>query len=266
MKSFTKISKGVPKISVLAHLPHGSVFIPKDVRKSIVLSDADLARELILMTDRYTPELFECITASGGLSIINNHSRLVVDPERFENDEDEIMSSRGMGSIYTKTAHQQVLRKDPTAEEREALLSTYFRPYHTALDNEVQKMLEQFGRCLIIDCHSFPSKPLPYELDQSANRPDICIGTDPVHTPTELISSTMHFCEANRISVALDKPFRGTYVPLKYLGRDKRISSIMIEVNRSLYMDEETGNKLDCFPQTKAMLGGLIKEVWNSCY
>ncbi|NPV63445.1 MAG: N-formylglutamate amidohydrolase [Methanotrichaceae archaeon] len=106
------------------------------------------------------------------------------------------MSSRGMGAIYARTAYQQVLRKDPTAEERETLLSTYFRPYHAPQELKVHKMLERFGRCLIIDCHSFPSKPLPYELDQSTNLPHICIGTDPFHTPTELISSVMHFCEA----------------------------------------------------------------------
>jgi N-formylglutamate amidohydrolase len=259
-----KISNREATIPVITHVPHGSTFIPEDVRNSIILSDMELQRELLLMTDRYTPELFEGTVAMGGLSFVNNYSRLVVDPERFEDDNDEIMYSRGMGAVYIKTAHQQELRKDPTEREKEVLLSTYFRPYHKALEFQVQKILNRFGRCLIIDCHSFSSKALPYELDQSPVRPDICLGTDPFHTSGELITSARSFCEANGLNVAIDKPFMGTYVPIKYFGEDKRISSIMIEVNRSLYMDDKTGDKLSSFSEVKRMIDGLIKEVMRS--
>ena len=212
---------------MIAHLPHGSTFIPANARRSITLSDSDLERELLLMTDRYTPEIFEGIAELGGLALVNNYSRLVVDPERFEEDEKEVMASRGMGAVYTKTAYQQILRRDLSAEEKEKLLSAYFRPYHKAVALEVQTMLEQFGRCLIIDCHSFPSGPLPYELDQSFDRPDICIGTDLSHTPKELVILIRSVCEANGLRVAIDKPFAGTYVPLTYFGEDNRVSSIM---------------------------------------
>lgn len=248
-----------PAIPVIAHVPHASVYIPEDVRRSIVLSYIELQKELLLMTDRYTSELFQGVILLGGSHFVNNYSRLVVDPERFEDDRDEIMYSRGMGAVYTRTAHQQVLRKDLTDTEKEALLSKFYRPYHLALEYEVQKLRDRFGRCLIIDCHSFSSAPLPYELDQSSNRPDICLGTDPFHTPGELITSSRSFCLENGLTVAIDKPFAGTYVPIKSLGKDERISSIMFEVNRSLYMDEETGDKLNSFSETKRMIDGLIK-------
>jgi N-formylglutamate deformylase len=258
------ITKGELRVPVIAHVPHGSTFIPEDVRRSIVLTDGDLERELLLMTDRYTPELFDAVVDLGGIALVNNYSRLVVDPERFEDDENEIMSLIGMGVIYTKTAYQQVLREDVSAIEREELLSTYYRPYHKAVELEVERILERFDRCLIIDCHSFPSKPLPYELDQDLNRPDICIGTDPFHTPKELIEAALSFCEANGIKVAIDKPFAGTYVPLKYLGKDKRVSSIMIEVNRGLYMNEETGIKLTRFIRTKKLITSIVKNIVNN--
>ena len=47
------------------------------------------------MTDSYTPELFADIATLGGLALVNTYRRLVVDPERFENDEEEVMSLRG---------------------------------------------------------------------------------------------------------------------------------------------------------------------------
>lgn len=257
------ITKGKPTIPVIAHVPHGSTFIPADVRHSIVLSDSDLERELLLITDRYTPEIFEDIAELGGLALVNNYSRLVVDPERFEMDEKETMASRGMGAIYTKTSYQQILRKDLSAEEKEKLLSAYFRPYHEAVSMEVENMLEQFGRCLIIDCHSFPSKPLPYELDQSFDRPEICIGTDPFHTPDELVILIRSVCEANGLRVAIDKPFAGTFVPLTYLGKDNRVSSVMVEVNRSLYMNETTGDRSSRFSSTKEIIADLLRVAAN---
>lgn len=128
---------------------------------------------------------------------------------------------------------------------------------------EVQNTLEQFGRCLIIDCHSFPSKPLPYELDQSVDRPDICIGTDPFHKPEELVILIRSVCEANGLKVAIDKPFAGTYVPLTYLGKDKRVSSIMVEVNRSLYMNETIGDRSSRFLRTKEIIADLSRVAAN---
>jgi N-formylglutamate deformylase len=260
---FSIITKGETTVPLIAHVPHGSKFIPEYVRHSIVLSDRDLEKELILMTDSYTPELFDGIAALGGIALVNNYSRLVVDPERFEDDETEVMASKGMGVIYTKTAYQQVLRRDLSSKEREELLSTYYRPYHKAVELDVQRILEQFDRCLIIDCHSFPSKPLPYEMDQDPNRPDICIGTDSFHTPKELIASIISFCEANEVKVAIDKPFAETYVPLIYLGKDERVSSIMIEVNRGSYMNEETGSRSTQFARTKKLIDYMEKNVIN---
>ncbi|KUK44071.1 MAG: N-formylglutamate amidohydrolase [Methanothrix sp.] len=259
------ITKGEIKVPVIAHVPHGSTFIPEDVRRSIVLSDSDLEKELLLITDRYTPELFDAAVDLGGIALVNNYSRLVIDPERFEDNEKEVMASKGMGVIYTRTAYQQVLRRDLSGKEREELLSTYYRPYHRAVELEVEGILDRFDRCLIIDCHSFPSKPLPYEIDQDPNRPDICIGTDSFHTPKVLIEATLSFCEANGIKVAIDKPFAGTYVPLECFGKDGRVSSIMIEVNRSSYMNEETGTKATQFICTKELISNIINNIITRC-
>ena len=99
----------------------------------------------------------------------------------------------------------------------------------------VDDRLEQHNQCLIIDCHSFPAQPLPYEND--LNRPDICIGTDSYHTSTELKDCLLKVLKAFGHRVAIDSPFSGSIVPLKYYQLDRRVSSVMIEVNRSLYAD-----------------------------
>jgi len=144
------------------------------------------------------------------------------------------MESVGMGVVYTLTADGRALR-DISDVDRMALIDTYYHPHHNSLTRMVDDSLEQHGKCLIIDCHSFPSQPLPYETD--TNRPDICIGTDTFHTSTGLLDGLSQAFTALGYVVAVDSPFSGTIVPLKHYHKDHRVSSIMIEVNRSLYDD-----------------------------
>lgn len=87
---------------VVFHLPHDSRVIPHDVRDQFVLSDAELEHELLAMTDHHTFELFaHGIPAEQVVRF--PVSRLVVDVERFERDEDEPMAERGMGVVYART-------------------------------------------------------------------------------------------------------------------------------------------------------------------
>jgi N-formylglutamate deformylase len=166
-----KRSVGVP---LIANIPHSSTNIPSSIRPTFILNDGDLEMELLKMTDRYVDELFSVVPDVGGISIVYNCSRLVVDPERFEDDQEEVMSSKGMGVIYTKTSDGDNLRVNISSDEnREELLHRSYRPYHKAIEDEAASLLDSFGMCLILDCHSFPSEPLPYELNQDPNRPDI---------------------------------------------------------------------------------------------
>ena len=261
------IQKSLPTIPLLANIPHSSIYVPSSVRSSLALSENDLHTELLKMTDWFVDDLFSGVSRSGGVIVKYSVSRLVVDPERFEDDEKELMSSKGMGVIYTKTHDGGRLRRHvPSGMERDDLLNRYYRPYHKAIQDEAQAMLDSFDRCFILDCHSFPSKPLPYELAQGGNRPNICLGTDPFHTPENLIETIQEFFQKHNLSTALNTPFEGTYVPLRYLGQDKRVSSLMIEVNRKLYMDEATGERsrrfqdmTEIFGEFLALMGGRLK-------
>ena len=109
-------------------------------------------------------------------------SRLVVDPERFSEDAQELMSRVGMGLTCTKGSLRQPLRNPPTQSKRQELLERYYIPHHQKLTDAVEESLLANDHCLIIDGHSFPALPLPYELNQTAFRPDFCLGTDDFHT------------------------------------------------------------------------------------
>ena len=77
------------------------------------------------------------------------------------------MSEVGMGMIYTRTADGRKLRRTLQADEKRNLITKYYETHHQMLTAEVKKELEQHGNALIVDCHSFPNKPLLFEKDQT---------------------------------------------------------------------------------------------------
>ena len=252
--------------AVIIHIPHSSVVIPPGVYDQYVSPLSELNRELLRMTDHYTNELF-AVPKNLAKGIIFPVSRLVVDPERFEDNSKEPMFKKGMGAIYTRTSDKRRLRRKISKNEQEDLLQGYYRPHHERLAAAAGVALVSYNRCLIIDAHSFPSSPLPYESDQRMSRPAICIGTDKHHTPKSLADDAMSIFRREFHTVKFNRPFRGTLVPSAYYKSDLRVQSIMIEVNRSLYMNEVTGEKLPGFKDVERKIRRAILQlvrVWNN--
>ena len=250
------------KPAVVIHIPHASNVLPPDVTTTFVLRPQDLQAELLAMTDHYTDELFALPPAVAHM-VRFPVSRLVVDPERFTEDAHEPMSACGMGVIYTRTSDGRRLRADPTPAERGALLTRFYEPHHNALAAAVEGALEAHGACLVIDGHSFPATPLPYELDQREDRPDVCIGTDAFHTPAWLRDTAVAEFESLGLRVAVDRPFAGALVPMAFYGCDARVMALMVELNRARYMQECTGDKLAAFAQFRADVQGALSRVAN---
>lgn len=222
--------------NLILHIPHSSKIVPVEVRKELTISDEQLSAELLKMTDAYTDELFP----NKYPRIVFRVSRLVCDPERFRDDEMEPMAFRGMGAVYTRGFNGKQIRE---IVNREHILKTFYDTHHANFEALVETALHKYGSCLIVDCHSFSGVPLPYEESQDEGRPDICIGTDDYHTPECTVAVCKNFFEKKGYSVQLNSPYAGTIVPIKYYKKKKEVCSIMIEINRDLYMDEQGNHK-----------------------
>lgn len=223
--------------SVLLHVPHASRAIPDDVRGGILLDDDALEVELDAITDARTDEIALHVAEEAGLRpwvFVNRCSRLVVDPERFPDDSEQ-MNAVGMGAVYERTTQREVLRR-PTDAERSALLVAYFTPYAAALAELVGERLAAVGRVTILDLHSYPQVALPYELHGDGPRPEVCLGTDAFHTPPDLVeAATSAFAGyLPGVDIGLDSPFAGCYVPLDRYGSDHSVTALMLELRRDV--------------------------------
>ncbi|MCX5063048.1 MULTISPECIES: N-formylglutamate amidohydrolase [unclassified Streptomyces] len=251
---------GAPHSPVILHVPHSARRIPAEVRAGIVLDEAALERELDHITDAHTAELADAAAQRCAVApwrFVNRLSRLVVDPERFP-DEREEMSSVGMGAVYTRTTHRDVLR--PADADPEPLIDRYFRPYARAMTEAVADRLAATGRAVIIDVHSYPSAPLPYELHGAGPRPPVCLGTDSFHTPSELSTAAREAFDACG-ETGLDSPFSGTYVPLEFYGKEPRVDALMVEIRRDTYMTEPGGPTGPGLTRLASALATLVDAV-----
>ena len=245
---------------LVIHVPHASPVIPEKVRPTLRLNDDDLQHELRVMTDWYTDDLFSLPTHLA-TSVVFPVSRLVVDPERFADDRCEPMAIKGMGAIYVRTSAGRVLRCDPSDDERENLLNTYYYPHHRSLATAIHDALAVHGFSLMVDAHSFSSRPLDHEPDQTPNRCHICLGTDDFHTPSWLREFLKTAFEKLDYAVDENRPFSGTLVPPEFCQENKNVLSVMIEINRSLYMDQVTGLRLPGFLRCQSQLRQVLLDL-----
>ena len=237
---------------LILHIPHSSTFIP--LKDGFVSNPTKIEQEIIKLTDWYTDDLFDSQVDN---KIIASFSRIFCDVERFADDELEIMSKVGMGVLYEKLDSDELLRK-VSLELREKILTDYYCKHHDCLTTEVEEQLIRNGECLIIDCHSFPSTPLQKAINQNSNTPDFNIGTDSFHTPKKYIEESSTYFENLGYSLGVDWPYSGSIVPMEYYQKEKRVSSIMLEINRKLYLNEPTNEKSTEYNKTKKVVQGYL--------
>ena len=130
--------------AILFHIPHASTVIPERYRQDFLPC---LEENILHMTDWYTDELFDFDL---GDRLVFPVSRLVCDPERFRDDDEEEMAEIGMGAVYRTGYDLSPLRHALPPDEREEILRTYYDPHHRELERMTGERLARFRRCLIM--------------------------------------------------------------------------------------------------------------------
>lgn len=244
------------KNSLIIHVPHASTTIP--FYDGYIVDRAALEKEMLQLTDWYTDDLFH---SQEDEMIVAGFSRIFCDPERFEEDDLEVMSRRGMGVLYERSDAGEPIRTVTLKPYRERVLDGYYRPHHARLSRAVDDRLARFGRALIVDAHSYPASPLKRDLDQRPDRPDFNIGTDPFHTPRELIDLSVSFFDKAGFTLGVDWPYTGSIVPQAHYRRSADVHSIMLEINRALYLCGPGHERSENYPRIKELTGSFLRTL-----
>ena len=230
----------------LVHLPHYGTSIPEKYEADYYLDKEELYKNVFEYADYGTYNLYGSLYREFD-GVANPNSRLFFDPERFFDDEQESMQTKhGLGWFYEnaildKKPLRSTIHKDEIAQ--------YYHKHHAELNAKTAQKLRLYGRCTIIDCHSFSNTRYWFH-DKSLALPDICIGYDDFHKDEFLVNTILEEFEA--YDVGVNTPYVGSLVPTDYYNKNENVKSVMIEINKKLYLE----------PNTQEMSKGsdLIKE------
>ncbi|UUP12355.1 N-formylglutamate amidohydrolase [Aeromicrobium wangtongii] len=242
-----RVIPGDAESHVIIHVPHSSRVIPREVRSHIFLDDAALGRELDAVTDAFTDVIAEHAAARASVRpwlFINDFSRLVVDPV-------------GAGVVHTRTSDDFLLR-EVSDDEISGLVVRHLAPYAAAFTELVTQRVEATGEATIIDLHSYPLHPPSYGRHGDGPRAEVRFGTDDFYTPHWLVANAQK--AFGHFEVDLHS-FAGCYVPLKQYRSEDRVSALMIELRRDLYMDETFGLVAPALEPIIFALAGLLDTV-----
>lgn len=243
---------------VILHIPHSSIIIP--FTEGFVVSKEELTKEILKLTDWYTDDLFSHDNAE---MVIAPFSRIFCDVERFPNDKDEVMAKFGMGMLYTNFDDGRSLRTvNPGL--RNKIHKEFYSIHHNQFLKLVDEELNSSGKCLIIDCHSFSSIPFERDINKVLPRPDINIGSDSYHTPKALLNIATQYFKGLGLSCKVNAPYSGAIVPLEYYLKNKSVQSIMVEINRDLYLTKNSNRKSENYKEIKNIINGFIETMTNT--
>ena len=216
--------------NIVLNIPHASnngIGLTQWEHKEMLLP------EIRKWTDWYTDLIFIPEKKDRIKTIVADYSRFVVDVERLPDDP---MNKCGQGIIYTDF---NGFHRDVDEEERMVLMGYYY-----SYIKKLKSMLSDHS--LLIDCHSFPS---------DLNDVDICIGyNDDWSRPTDFIIELV--AEAFKrlgLKVDFNTPYSNAIAP----ETSYTYNSIMIEINKKLYLNEKTLELNDFAPKLRDQLAML---------
>ncbi len=244
--------------SIIFHVPHSSTRFPS--REGCIRLDL-IPGEVEKLTDWYTDQIF---TVPGIETLRADFSRVFCDVERFCPDEAEPMAAKGMGFYYTHTDGGERFREDSAFKDK--VREQYYDTHQRRLAELVDSSLESTGQCCLIDGHSFTDAPCLCEECQDPNRPDICIGTDPFHTPEWLAATIVQVYRSAGYDVRVNWPYSGTMVPAAHYQKDERVWSVMVEINRRLYLRQGAvipGSLARLRAMTERVVAAIAGRTWG---
>lgn len=175
-----------------------------------------------------------------------NREPFELDPEMFEDELPSYVNAAsprvagGLGTIARVVANgEEIYKRKLRFAEAAERINALYRPYHRTLQGLIERTREQFGYCLLVDCHSMPSIGGPMDRDAGLKRVDMvlgdCFGASCAPEVTQTVEGALTDLGYR---VTRNMPYSGGFTTLHYGQPAARVHALQIEINRELYMDE----------------------------
>jgi N-formylglutamate deformylase len=127
------------------------------------------------------------------------------------------------------------------ADEIRGRIERCYLPYHAALGAELDALHDRFGAVWHVNCHSMPAVGDVNSDDPGRARDDFVLGDrDGTTCAPEFTKAVAATLRELGYAVAINDPYKGVEIVRRYGRPASGRHSLQIEINRRLYMDEET--------------------------
>jgi N-formylglutamate deformylase len=265
------VTRGVRESAVLIDSPHSGDIYPHDFGFRCNFEHLRQAEGM------YIDSIFSFAPALGATLVQAAFPRSYIDVNRSASDRDFVVvpgvtycadapaqSRLGMGLVWRAVDGVPIYDRPLSLEEVEGRIANYWMPYHCALDEAWFRVIRRCGFGIHLTCLSMPSRSSAYPPEMGGEMPyDIVIGNRDGTTAGKLVTRcVVRLLERRGYYVGLNDPYKGIELVRKLGAPKERRHSLQIDINRRLFMDEQslepTAGLLDVQRDMAYLLGYLI--------
>lgn len=253
---FSVVGAECQRVPIIFNSPHSGRVYPSVFIEASRLS----AQALRKSEDAYVEELLASAPEHGAVLMHAHFPRAYIDINREPYELDPLLfrgrlpdfvnsqSLRAVGGLGTIARivndKEEIYRGPLMLETAFVRIERLYKPYHAALRALLQSTHERFGTVFMLDCHSMPSQE-----SERGGWPDFVLGDRfGASCAPEITQLVQTFLKNLGYRVHLNKPYAGGYITEHYGKPHNGIHVLQIEIDRSLYMNEDTFEKSASFP------------------
>jgi N-formylglutamate amidohydrolase len=233
--------------------------------------------EPILMcdVDRFVDRLYAPAMKSASLTcIVTQWHRYVVDLNRLPGDvdADSVDDSKNPSGTFTTGLHwvkttrgTRLMPVPMTRQLHDQLVKRYFEPFHTDIKAAYADFRKTGAKKIFhVDAHSMPSKGTSAHKDPGQTRADVVISDQEGKSCEPAFKDlVIKAYQDTGLKVAYNWPYVGGRVTQTYGKPAEGQHTIQVELNRALYMDEESKQWL---PEKANQLMPKLQKAVSSIY
>ncbi len=168
----------------------------------------------------------------------------------------------GKGLIWRTTDEGlPIYQRKLSVAEVQARIAQCWQPYHAAVAQAIDAAHARHGYSIHINCHSMPAIASRNSTDFPGEaHADFVVGDRDGSTAAAPLSRLVcEHLQSLGYSVAYNHPYKGVELVRRYAAPQQQRHSIQLEINRKLYMSEETLEISDGFEPLKTSLRSLVQ-------
>lgn len=221
---------------LLISLPHDGSDIP-DALAARMTPEARRAPD----TDWHVSRLYAFARDLGASLLVPRHSRYVVDLNRPPDDVSLYpgQNTTGLCPVVRFSGDPVYLPgQDPSPDEIARRVETYWRPYHDALRDELERLRAVHGRVLLWEGHSIRGTcPFLFE----GRLPDLNLGTAGGASCAPATQARLEAILAAQTGFdwVANGRFKGGYITRHYGDPANGVEAVQLEISQRIYMDED---------------------------